>query len=83
MKTSWTTGLDSEATKEMQREFNASAVLRKRLIEIIRDKERVSREQLRSRSEYEKLSWAYLQADGMGYERALNEIISLISQSNV
>lgn len=79
MKTLWTKGLDSKATDEMRQDFVASAHLRKRLETILLEKYRTNQEDSRSRAGYESPSWAYVQADSRGYERAIFEVISIIS----
>lgn len=78
MKTSWTQGLEPERTKDVRANFKEALVLRKRLKELLEDKVEASLRKGRSESSYESPSWAYLQADQKGYERALFEIISLI-----
>ena len=79
MKQSWITGLKDEHKEEMKREFISSALLRARLTNLAANKIEESRIATRSKNNYENASWAYLQADQIGYERALSEIISLLS----
>lgn len=79
MKTAWTKGLTKEQEVELRKDFVASAILRKRLIHLIEEKQRVSNSIRTSKDSYANPNWAYLQADAVGYERALNEIISLLS----
>lgn len=83
MKTKWTQGLNADETKEMVSYFKSSLLLRKRLDKIIRDKIESSTASSLSKDTYDSPSWAYLQADRNGYERALREIISLISEESV
>lgn len=83
MKTSWTSGLEPERALVVTQDFKGSIPLRLRLEEIINKKIKSSNALVRQRVEYEKASWPYLQADAIGYERALIEIISLISDSHV
>jgi hypothetical protein len=83
MKTSWTNGLDEEQAKEVRSDFKGSFTLRKRLIELLNDKVNVSTKASRSKDGYASPNWPYMQADAVGYERALNEVISLISDDNV
>ena len=83
MKTVWTAGLDEQKTIEIRREFVGGAILRERLQKILRDKIETARTTARSANTYENANWAYLQADQIGYERALFEIISLISEKDV
>lgn len=83
MKIAWTSGLSKERAAEMRREFASSAILRERLIKLANDKIENRRRVSRSTEMYDKAAWAYHQADSIGYERALCEIISLISSDVV
>lgn len=78
MMKSWTTGLDKDLTLEIKQHFASSLVLRKRLIEMLRDKEREASKDARSKLGYDCPNWAYKQADTSGYTRALHDVISLI-----
>ena len=78
MKISLTKGLVGEHKEEMEREFKASSLLRKRLQTLLKEKIEVSHKDSLSKTGYEKPSWAFEQADARGYERALTEIISLL-----
>lgn len=80
MKTSWTKGLTPEKQEEIKRDFNASALLRERLAVLAQEKIDASRKDSTLKEGYANPNWAYLQADARGYERALSEIISLISK---
>lgn len=80
MKTSWTKGLDEQKTMEVKRDYVQGVYLRERLMQLLREKEETSRVSTRSKEAFNSPNWAYLQADAIGYERALNEIISLISE---
>ncbi len=79
MKSTWVKGLDVEKTKRITEDYNASGGLRERLVEISKAKIDTSRSSITSKDMYASPSWAYVQADAIGYERAINEIISLIS----
>mgnify|MGYP001601879557 CR=1 FL=1 len=79
MKTIWINGLDAEKKTEMKKEFNSSSLLRERLSALITDKKRSNRKKNILESAYDNPNWAYLQADSVGYERVLEEVISLIS----
>lgn len=81
MKASWLNGLEEGQKLEMEREFLASALLRSRLKELIEGKLEASRVAQRNKVNYENSAWPYQQADQIGYERALSEIISLIFES--
>lgn len=79
MKQSWTKGLDEQVQKDIKQNFNESVVMRKRLTQILSDKISSSNREGRMKDLYEMTNWSYLQADKRGYERAMQEIIDLIS----
>lgn len=79
MKKSLISGLTEEQAEEISRDFVASAFLRKRLSDILTQKISSKRSESTSKASYDSPSWAYYQADAIGYERALNEVISLLS----
>ena len=83
MKTAITKGLTGEKRQEVEREFRASALIRERLVTLIQEKINAKRTKRVSEDEYSNPNWAYLQADKVGYERAMNEIISLLSTVDV
>ena len=83
MKTSWTKGLKADQADDIVRDFKASLSIRRRLSEILQEKQRTSLTETRKKSTYENPNWAYLQADGVGYERALSEVIALILENSV
>lgn len=78
MKTVWNKGLTVQGKDEMTREFQASAHLRKRLTEILLEKQNISYENATSKDAYTSPNWAFMQADARGYERALLEVVSLL-----
>lgn len=83
MKKNWTAGLTPQEAEEITHSFNVGVELRKRLTQLLEDKVVVKRKETISKDAYASPSWAYLQADAVGYERALNEVISLISSNSV
>lgn len=83
MKTSWTKGLKQEVSDELRENFYHSSVVRQRLITILEEKMAASAVNSRSKDNYGLAGWPYLQADSVGYERALKEVISLISSESV
>lgn len=80
MKIIWTKGLDSDYVKEVRTDFKSCLITRKRLKQIAEEKIESSVRDSRSKVNYESVNWSYLQADSRGYERALQEIISLLSE---
>lgn len=79
MKTSLTKGLTQEQATELRKDFVGSPALRNRLIQLSREKIDTARRSNISKEGYANPSWAYQQADGIGYERALLEVISLLT----
>lgn len=79
MKLGWTSGCSPEQTKIIRSDFKGSISIRKRLESILRDKIVSASTFTRKKENYALASWPYLQADAVGYERALLEVISLIS----
>ncbi|MNR42363.1 hypothetical protein D3C85_1608710 [compost metagenome] len=80
LKTAWTAGLTKELASEVRINYKESLVLRRRLIKLLEDRADASVKNSRSKLLYENPNWALLQADQRGYERALTEIIELISE---
>lgn len=80
MKTSWCKGLEDDAKEQMKGYFGSSVLLRERLEHILKEKIRVRASNANAVEGYDNPSWAYLQADRNGYERAMLEIIELISK---
>lgn len=83
MKLSWTQGVGKELAVDIRQNFKESLVLRRRLSELLEKKMSTSWRSSTSKDEYANPNWAYLQADARGYERAMREILSLISDDSV
>lgn len=83
MKTVWTKGLTGEKRIEVEREYRASALLRERLTALLLERIDSKRVKRVSEEAYSNPNWAYLQADNVGYERAIREIISLLNEEKV
>ena len=78
MRTQWKAGLSKDEAKEIELQFNASGVLRKRL-DVILDRMSASAESAgRSKEAYDSPNWALKKADETGYLRALAEIKNLL-----
>lgn len=78
MKTSILAGLTVEQKEEMRSSFNACALFRERLSAMLQDKINANNKQQRTKEAYSIANWAFLQADAVGYERALEEICALL-----
>ena len=83
MKTSLTKGLSQAQSTELRKDFEHSTILRRRVVELLREKIESRRGESLSKDEYNSPSWAYKQADAIGYERAMQEVISLLSSESV
>lgn len=79
MKTSLIAGLNEEQARIIKEEFSHTPALRERLIAVLNGKKASFRSEAMSKTSYDKPNWAYLQADCNGYERAIEEVISLLS----
>jgi hypothetical protein len=78
MKTSWTSGLTSEQKEEIRMSFGSAGRLRERLTALLNDKITSSTKESLGKDLYANASWAYQQADAVGYRRALHEVMSLL-----
>lgn len=83
MKSSIAAGLEAQDAREIKDAFRASKRIRDRYVVLLEAKLELSRKEARKKDAYEKPSWAYLQADSIGYERAIFELISLLSSDSV
>ena len=81
MKQSWTSGLDKEVAAGMRQAFKEALLVRARLSAMLEKMADTSVRASHSKSEYDAPNWAYKQADSRGYERALREVIGLLSDS--
>jgi len=79
MKTVWTKGLDEEHSSEMRTAFLQGTLVRERIIEIINEKINTSRKERITKDAYETPNWGFKQADACGYERAMQELISIFT----
>jgi len=84
MKTAWFKGITNKDQKtEVRQEYIKSLPTRIRLKELLEDKIEATRSTRRGNSTYDSPNWPLLQADSIGYERALFEVISLIYDEKV
>ena len=81
MKASWTKGLEPDVIKEIKGDYISSRLVRKRLTKILEDKIKESYTNSILKSSYENPNWALKQADNVGFERALKEVIELITDN--
>lgn len=83
MKSNIIAGLDERQAEEMRLNYKASALFRGRLKEMLTKKIESRRSEVRQGQSYEDASWSHKAADAFGYETAILEIISIISEKNV
>ena len=79
MKTIIVKGLNEQESDEMRQAFAHASYLRKRIIKLLQEKVDASNRTVRSKDAYGISNWAYLQADAVGYERAMQEVISMLT----
>lgn len=80
MNSAWTKGLrkGSQEAKDVGEAFASSALIRRRLVEILKA---FDEEELRNRSsDYDSPSWAFKQADSVGYARALHRVMAILEE---
>lgn len=78
MKITWTKGLKEKEREEMKSLFAANALFRKRAQELLLEKIVSIRQKNVVETSYDSPNWALKQADAVGYERAMQEVISLL-----
>jgi len=79
VKTEWKNGIEADAVDELRGLFKSSLIIRKRLVEILEGKIETVRTDARKKVNYDKAHWPAYVADALGYERALEEVISLLT----
>lgn len=82
MKSSIVKGMNEQEADEMRQAFAHASHLRKRISKLLQEKIDASNKVTRSKDAYNIANWSYLQADAVGYERAMQEVISLLSHES-
>ena len=77
MKIAWTAGVEGDAEEGIKSSFKSGTLIRRRLTEIC--KKRVEGCFILTKDSYDVPNWEYKQADAVGYRRALEEVISLLT----
>lgn len=78
MKQSLTSGLNKDAKTDLEGTFVAALLLRKRLVVVLSKKIEDVRAASVKKDKYDCPNWAYGQADNVGYERAMRELIEMM-----
>lgn len=79
MKTSLLKGLNQQDRDEIKGLFIQSLRLRQQLIKTLEEKVKSAETDILTKESYDSPSWAYKQADYIGYKRGITEIISLLT----
>jgi hypothetical protein len=69
-----------DEAQEFKGLFIEARLVRKRLIEVLEEKRNSIQSERLSKVDYSDASWAFKQADLNGYERSINELISLLEE---
>jgi hypothetical protein len=80
LKTSLLKGLDEKDKKEMKGLFIEALRLRQLFIKRLEEKKAEVQTERLSKTDYDNPSWAFKQAELNGYERSMNELISLLQE---
>lgn len=80
MNTAWTKGIrkGSQEDKDIRSSYAESFIIRKRLTQILADKIDGKMKTAMSNDAFDSPSWAFLQAESIGYAKAMQEIIKLL-----
>lgn len=76
----WTAGLSPEEEKELVKHLKGCSMVFERLSSILDQRVKGSVDKQLSSNLYELPNWALVQADAIGYQRALKEVITLIKE---
>lgn len=80
MNTAWTKGIrkGSQEDKDIRSSYAESFIIRKRLTQMLADKVDGKMKTAMSNDSFDSPSWAFLQAESIGYAKAMQEIIKLL-----
>lgn len=81
MKTVWTAGLDRDEKVEMKTDFERSVFLRRRAVQLLKERIKAKQSYARSQERFKDPNWDRMVAHSIGYEAALEEIISLFEEN--
>lgn len=82
MNTAWTKGLKkgTQEIKDVEEAFKASAFLRRKMLEVLEEVLKAELDKKLSDADYDSPSWAYRQADSVGYVRAIERVKGLLTE---
>lgn len=78
----WTKGLNAKARGEMEQQWDEALYVRQRLVTMIGKSMDVSSRYAENKERYKDPSWAPLQADEIGYHRAMREVVRYLTSSS-
>lgn len=80
MNSAWTKGIrkGSQEDKDIRSSYAEGFVLRKRMTQMLRDKIDLRMKSAMSNDAFDSPSWAFIQAESIGYAKAMNELINLL-----
>lgn len=82
MKTRWLKELDEQNTKDIVQLYKESRRIRERFKKMLNDILEEKNHGRTLESMYDSPSWAYIQADRNGYDRAIRDVIELITDKD-
>ena len=84
MNTAWTKGIrkGSQEDKDIRANYVESALIRKRLLQMLESKFDVRIKAAMANDNFDSPSWSFLQAESIGYAKALKEIMYLLDASD-
>lgn len=74
----WASHLQGDAKKEFEELVKRNTILLRRLAEIIKRKIDTANKASINKEGYQDATWAFKQADHVGYVRALSEVLQLV-----
>jgi hypothetical protein len=78
----WKAGLPPNEVEELEMKLKGAEVIFKRLTYLFDQKKKDAVRTQLLQANYESPSWAHKQADSIGYQRAITELLSLIKQDD-
>lgn len=81
MKSILLKGLEPDQAKELKGDFLSAHILRKRIIEVLNEK--IESRRTNVSRDYDNPNWNNKVAHVFGYEEALKEVISILSEKNL
>lgn len=79
LATVWSKGLDPQDIAEVKEGFVGTLAFRKRFIEILQEKINSNRTKILNPENFNTPNWDKYAADSIGYERALTEVINILT----